>query len=87
MDDMLSITIFVLVVIVVLAAGVYVLRPEKKIGSRSALVLHGGVAHCSPEGAKVDTFLIHWRIERLLARTISPTFHRCPLWANSGHRA
>jgi len=29
MDDMLSITIFVLVVIVVLAAGVYVLRPEK----------------------------------------------------------
>jgi hypothetical protein len=30
MDDMLSITIFVLVVIVVLAAGVYVLRPEKK---------------------------------------------------------
>jgi hypothetical protein len=27
---MLSITIFVLVVIVVLAAGVYVLRPEKK---------------------------------------------------------
>jgi hypothetical protein len=30
MDDMLSITIFVLVVIVVLAAAVYVLRPEKK---------------------------------------------------------
>jgi hypothetical protein len=30
MDDMFSITIFVLVVIVVLAAGVYVLRPEKK---------------------------------------------------------
>ena len=30
MDDMLSTTIFVLVVIVVLAAGVYVLRPEKK---------------------------------------------------------
>jgi hypothetical protein len=30
MDDMLSITIFVLVVIVVLAAGVYVMRPEKK---------------------------------------------------------
>jgi hypothetical protein len=30
MDDMLSITIFVLVVFIVLAAGVYVLRPEKK---------------------------------------------------------
>jgi len=32
------------------------LEAGEKIGSRSALVLHGGVAHCSPEGAKSTLF-------------------------------